>query len=567
MFYQIFILLFLFSNHIVMAKNFFAEKELKEIDSLIIYNHFEIAEKRTEILSKKLQNNKKNKEHFLETKFRQALILDKKNESPAKQLQLLLKIKDEAETENLFPLMYRIYLLIALSHEKSNNFDLTKKYLDKAFATYKKHRLDSIFSTYCIRNSSYLRFINESDSSFYYAKKANEFAKKYDNEEDLIDSYILLGNFEFRKENYLESLKYYYLLLDYIKSLNKYLIGVGYNNISRVYLKMQDIPKALLYNDSAYIYYEEQTLMYRNYFPETRYKIYEEMGKTDSAFYYFKQYHTDFEALKKEEELVKTKELEEQYQNDKKEATIKSKQQQILLIIGLLVVIACSLVMLYFKNRKINKQNKIIGEQLIELTKTIEQKEVLLSELQHRVKNNLQHVISILEIQKESVDFNNIDELIRGNQNRIHSMALLHNKLNIADNVADVNLKQYITELAELVRDSYDNIKQEIHLDIKCKIENISIKKALPLGLIIVELVSNSIKHAFKKQHNRIINIEITKEETMKLYYADNGIGFDFNKLNKKGLGQEIIKGLIDQIDGKIETKNNNGFELIIYFV
>lgn len=567
MFYQIFILLFLFSNHIVMAKNFFAEKELKEIDSLIIYNHFEIAEKRTEILSKKLQNNKKNKEHFLETKFRQALILDKKNESPAKQLQLLLKIKDEAETENLFPLMYRIYLLIALSHEKSNNFDLTKKYLDKAFATYKKHRLDSIFSTYCIRNSSYLRFINESDSSFYYAKKANEFAKKYDNEEDLKDSYILLGNFESRKENYLESLKYYYLLLDYIKSLNKYLIGVGYNNISRVYLKMQDIPKALLYNDSAYIYYEEQTLMYRNYFPETRYKIYEEMGKTDSAFYYFKQYHTDFEALKKEEELVKTKELEEQYQNDKKEATIKSKQQQILLIIGLLVVIACSLVMLYFKNRKINKQNKIIGEQLIELTKTIEQKEVLLSELQHRVKNNLQHVISILEIQKESVDFNNIDELIRGNQNRIHSMALLHNKLNIADNVADVNLKQYITELAELVRDSYDNIKQEIHLDIKCKIENISIKKALPLGLIIVELVSNSIKHAFKKQHNRIINIEITKEETMKLYYADNGIGFDFNKLNKKGLGQEIIKGLIDQIDGKIETKNNNGFELIIYFV
>lgn len=269
MFYQIFILLFLFSNHIVMAKNFFAEKELKEIDSLIIYNHFEIAEKRTEILSKKLQNNKKYKKHFLETKFRQALILDKKNESPAKQLQLLLKIKDEAETENLFPLMYRIYLLIALSHEKSNNFDLTKKYLDKAFATYKKHRLDSIFSTYCIRNSSYLRFINESDSSFYYAKKANEFAKKYDNEEDLKDSYILLGNFESRKENYLESLKYYYLLLDYIKSLNKYLIGVGYNNISRVYLKMQDIPKALLYNDSAYIYYEEQTLMYRNYFPET----------------------------------------------------------------------------------------------------------------------------------------------------------------------------------------------------------------------------------------------------------------------------------------------------------
>ena len=260
---------------------------------------------------------------------------------------------------------------------------------------------------------------------------------------------------------------------------------------------------------------------------------------------------------------------DKQFENDKKEATIKNKNRQMLLIGSLLCVIVIGLLLLYRKNRQIHKQNKTIGIQLNEITKTLEQKQVLLSELQHRVKNNLQHVISILEIQKESVDFNNIDELIRGNQNRVHSMALLHKKLNVADNVNEVDLKKYIAELAELVKDSYDNHKKKITLHIKCSIENISIEKALPIGLIIVELVSNSMKHAFHKRSIGIINIEIYRDELIdknKLCFTDNGVGFDFDKTNEKGLGMEIIKGLIDQLDGMANAKNDNGFELTIVF-
>ncbi len=149
-------------------------------------------------------------------------------------------------------------------------------------------------------------------------------------------------------------------------------------------------------------------------------------------------------------------------------------------------------------------------------------------------------------------------------------MALLHKKLNVSDNVNDVDLKQYITELSELVKDSYDNHKKTITLNIKCEVENISIEKALPIGLIITELVSNSMKHAFQKRGIGIINIELTKDKISqqnKLHYSDNGDGFDFNKTSEKGLGQEIIKGLIDQLNGIFETQNKNGFELNVYFV
>ena len=179
----------------------------------------------------------------------------------------------------------------------------------------------------------------------------------------------------------------------------------------------------------------------------------------------------------------------------------------------------------------------------------------------------MQHVISFLEIQKESVDFNNIDELIRGNQNRIHSMALLHRKLNVDDHVNEVNLITYVTELSELVKVSYDNHKKDIRLQVQCDIETISIEKALPIGLIITELISNSMKHAFNKQQSGAIILEITNEGTnYKLVYSDNGCGFDFHQVNEKGLGQEIIKGLIDQLNGVIESKKENGFQLMIHF-
>ncbi len=565
---QVCFLLLLLTGHFAMAQHSLADTALREIDSLILYGRFNTAQKKADSLLQKLPSGKKSKEQGLETRFRQIVILDRQDGSSAALLKMLQKITDEAEAEKLHSLCYRVYLITALAYEKAENLDLTAQYLDKAYEVYRRNNLEAIYSTYCIRRSSYYRFINKLDSSFYYAKQAKEYAEKYHNETDLTDSYILLGNFAGENGNYDESLKYKYLLLNQCKKFSDSLyLGSSYNNIARTYQRMQDYSRALLYNDSAYAFYHRQGLIYKFTYPEIRYKIFEGLGNTDSAYHYFKQYHNDYRLMLQEDEKLKTKELEEQYQNGKKEATIKNKNQQLFFIITLLGVITVAAILLIRKNKRINFQNKVISKQVEELMRTLDQKQVLLSELQHRVKNNLQHVISILEIQKESVDFNNIEELIRGNQNRIHSMALLHKKLNVAENVNDVDLKRYVTELSELVKESYDSHKKTVTLNIKCTIETISIEKALPLGLIIVELVSNSMKHAFKKRNIGIIDIEISKNNsTSKLYYADNGEGFDFNKTSEKGLGQEIVKGLIDQLDGTTEADNKNGFELTIYF-
>lgn len=569
---KIYLIILLLFNQFAIAQPIKIDSVIDQIDSLILYERLNIALKKADSLHNVLNSinqHSKYKEEILKVQFRKAVILDNQNTSSVEPLTLLLNIKDKAEELHLYPLLCNINLMIALVHEKSDNLELANKYLDEAYKIYEENKLEELYSTYCIRKSSYYRFTDNPDSAFYYAQKGKEYAEKYNNEKDLMDAYLLLAFFFSKQKNYKRSLEYHFPFLEYAKKIkNPINIAIEYNNISSNYLNMKDYHYALLYSDSAYQLQKILPLEYNRLLSDKRYKIFEALGNTDSAYYHFKEFHNYVQLLAQQEDKFKTKKLEEQYQNNKKEAAIKNKNQQMILLSCLLAVIIIASFLLARKNRKIRSQNKIISKQLEELTKTLEQRQALLSELQHRVKNNLQHVISILEIQKESVDFNNLDELIRENQNRIHSMALLHKKLNISNSVAEVDLERYITEVSELVKNSYDNNKKKITLNISCEIETISIEKALPLGLIITELVSNSMKHAFIKRTTGIINIEIKKHALTqnKMYYSDNGNGFDIHQTNDKGLGIEIIKGLINQLSGTIETKNNNGFELTVYF-
>lgn len=546
---------------------------LKMIDSLITYCQFEKAQDRTvhfiQVVTKERQE-KEYRSFLLELKFRQALIVDRKQGEVSEAQKILLEIVNEAEIRELHNLSARILMLLALCYEKTGNYDLTQQYLNWANEKIESYNFEILKSTFFIRMASYSRLTGAIDTAFAYASSAVTFAQKYNNEKDLTDAYLLLGFIASKRGDFDDAIINYKVILSYLKKINSTTtVAVSYNNIARAYLKKRDFYTALTYNDSSFAFYNDVAIYYKYILAQVRSEVYDSLGSIDSAYHYFRMYHADWELSRKEESMLHSKKMEEQFQSDQKEITIKNKNQQVLFISCLLIIIAITSVLLVRKNRQINKQNKTINKQLVELSKTLEQKQVLLSELQHRVKNNLQHVISILEIQKESVDFNNIDELIRGNQNRIHSMALLHKKLNVAEAVNRVDLPRYIKELAELVKESYTTPKRKIELYISCSLNTLSIEKALPIGLVIVELVSNSMKHAFDKRSKGQIRISISEDETVPKYrlaYTDNGTGFEFNSNKSKGLGIEIIHGLIDQLHGKLETRNNNGFELIAYF-
>jgi len=565
-----FLLLLLFGQYCI-AQDSGIKDEVKKIEHLLEYNQYKKVEKKTDSLLPLFENRYKD-EKFLESKLRLLLVKGRMYETKEennKALKPLLTVVDLAESNKLYAIACHTNIMLALIYEKQSTPKLAKQYLDQANRIRIKHNLQEFYSTILMRRSLYHRWFTKNiDSAMYYSKKALDFAQKHHNEYDITEASMMIGLYEGEQNRFLEGIKYYQTAAKYYLKTNNYnYTSLMYDNIASHYFKAGFRDKALTYSDTAYDIVKKASVIYQRHITETRAGAFAGLKQMDSAFFYLNKARKLREVEIKDEETATIKTITEQYENDKKEATIQNKNQQMILIGSLLGVIVIATFLLFRKNRQINSQNKIIRRQLMELSKTLEQKQVLLSELQHRVKNNLQHVISILEIQKESVDFNNIDELIRGNQNRIHSMALLHKKLNVSDNVNDVDLKRYITELSELVKESYHTNNKNITLKIICEADTLSIEKALPLGLIIVELVSNSMKHAFKKRSIGIINIEITNDGTVnQLYYSDNGTGFDFTKTSKKGLGQEIIKGLIDQLDGDIKTKSDNGFELNVYF-
>jgi len=205
----------------------------------------------------------------------------------------------------------------------------------------------------------------------------------------------------------------------------------------------------------------------------------------------------------------------------------------------------------------------------IELRNLLEEKEVLLKEVHHRVKNNLQVISSILNLQSSYVKDQNTLDILRESQNRIKSMSFIHESLYRSDDFSYVNFSNYINSLSSNLVQSYIIEHGDINLELKLGDINLNLDQAIPCGLIINELVSNSIKYAFPNKRQGKIRIELTKNHN-KLFFnvSDNGIGLpkDFNVENTDTLGLQLVYTLISQLDGDIKVINKNGTTFLFNF-
>lgn len=203
------------------------------------------------------------------------------------------------------------------------------------------------------------------------------------------------------------------------------------------------------------------------------------------------------------------------------------------------------------------------------LEKTIREKELLLAEINHRVKNNLAMVGSLLNLQqaKASDEYNR--ELFTESRNRILSIASIHQMLYQNRNFEEVDLKSYIDEIIALLQQAYAHQANNVRINKTIDPVTININKAIPLGLIVNEIVSNSFKHAFKDSNKKTIDIYLRAgKNSYMLEISDNGPGInDMNEaLKKNTLGLSLIFDLTEQINARIEYSNKSGSRFMIYF-
>ena len=200
---------------------------------------------------------------------------------------------------------------------------------------------------------------------------------------------------------------------------------------------------------------------------------------------------------------------------------------------------------------------------------SLAEKEVLLKEIHHRVKNNLQVISSLLKLQSRYIQDSRVSEMLKESQNRVRSMALVHEQLYQSKDLSNIDFAEYIQNLAHNLFQAYEIHAQGIKLETNMARCCLNIDTAVPCGLIINELVTNALKYAFTGQVKGKINIDFTLDNRVcVLTVSDSGIGFppDLDYRKARTLGLRLVGSLVKQIRGKIELLETAGTTFKITF-
>jgi len=221
-----------------------------------------------------------------------------------------------------------------------------------------------------------------------------------------------------------------------------------------------------------------------------------------------------------------------------------------------------------------NKKNAIEGyvivaRDLTELRETLKEKEILLKEIHHRVKNNLQLISSLLNIQSKQIKNKEVKEIFKESQNRIRLMASLHEQLYQSSDLKNIDFREYISAFTDNLFYSYKTNKNSVKININIQDIFLDTNTTLVCSFIINELVSNSLKHAFP--NNKTGEITIDFEKKNKLYILtvkDNGIGFpkNINFQKTSSLGLQLVNMFVKQLNGEIKLDLTDGTKFIISF-
>jgi two-component sensor histidine kinase len=223
---------------------------------------------------------------------------------------------------------------------------------------------------------------------------------------------------------------------------------------------------------------------------------------------------------------------------------------------------------LQLKQAEINAQNTSLQKLVHEKDNLLDEKDWLLKEVHHRVKNNLQIVMSLLNTQSAFLKNNAALAAIRESQNRVQAIALIHQKLYSNSGVAYIDMSVYINELINYLADCYNPAERGVRFEQMIQPIRLDVAQAVPVGLILNEAITNAIKYAFADRRGEIkVNLQLA-EETIMLTIADNGKGLpaDFDIKQAHSLGMEMMKALSKQLGGYFKIENCGGAIITVEF-
>lgn len=488
--------------------------------------------------------------------------------------------------------MSSIYNQVGLVYYYLRKDQSAMDYWEKALVVAKKNK-----------NNPFIRTVSSNISTMIIRRKKfkegiemiKEYKKKYpinDKEFEMRENYILFHTYTTLKQ--LKDAEYYYKkLIDYYgedggKGNSQTSVLLSFSMYHLYKKDYEAFYKSVRLLDSLSSKMGNDLLSSQNFL--LWFKADSMRGKYPDAIKHYQLFKKHSDSVFNGEKSRQINSLQIQFETEKKDKNIKlltqqGKTQEVVIqnekmiryfFIGSLIALVLFLALLFNRsrlknnaNKKLEIKRKQIDEQNEQLKKLLAEKEWLLKEIHHRVKNNLQIVISLLNTQSAYLENEDALMAIQNSQHRMHAMSLIHQKLYQSDNLSMIDMSWYIYELITYIKECYSSEKN-INFILDTEKVFLDVAQAVPMGLIVNEAINNTVKYAFPKDAKGEVSISFknTEKDFYQLIISDNGIGLpeDFNIDETESLGMNLMRGLADQLDGTFSLENKNGLKIMVTF-
>ncbi len=398
------------------------------------------------------------------------------------------------------------------------------------------------------------------------------------NFQGLVSQYADLGALQVRMGNKQKAENYFLEAVRIVDSKNllerKSKI---YMDLAQFYLEQGQLSKAQSYLDQiADLVTEINRPIIKRNWHRLQGRLWEKQGRYQAAFKEAQLVSTLNDTLYNQEQSKIIHELEARYERTRKDQEIaelntqkqvvelklkKSRRSNFLVILGLILA-AGLLVVLYLFNRQRRKNSQALAQKNQVIAKALGEKEILLEEIHHRVKNNMQIISSLLSLQTDYIEDDKAQNALREGRNRVQSMAIIHQNLYQEEQTLGIEMEDYIQNLSESLFNSYNISPDRIHL--KTEIDNLQldVETVIPLGLILNELLTNALKYAFPEDRNGEVLVRFHQaKEGLVLEVKDNGIGIPENISTEQagGFGLKLIQTFAQKLRAQVSIQNQEG--------
>jgi len=523
----------------------------------------------------------------LNARLRLAEALEKDHQDEAAVEHLWQLVEDSRRTSQ-WKVFVHAHLSLARLHEKHQRPEHCLKSLRAARRAAAAHRLKSAYPRLAIRLASYHRLFAQRDSAMFYAREVVRTAPRYGQLEHEATGHMLLGML-LREKDFAEAAAHFADGAAVFKSYGNYHgLGFMHANLAKLHTNFGQPGRALLHSDSFRLAIHKavanghDSLEFWPAYRKIRAEAFEELGQPDSAIHYLRLAHEgelQYLSRKKQNEVL---EIEARYRDEQKAQTITKQAQALQYVrskrnwgIGFAFGFFCfTLLLVYFywqlrsAHRKMQQQSALIREANQDLSNALKQQIMLQGEIHHRVKNNLQVIISLLDLQQDEINDPKALRSLQSMSNRIYSMAAVHEILYCKERVETISLLEYTNTLCRHIRQIAPE-DQELHFDLNMEVQQLQLETLMPLGIILNELLTNSLKYAAMPGFPLRIKIELQAcGDGFCLYYRDNGRGFPEGGLAERegGLGSYLLQSMCRQLNGQLKSFNEDGAVYQIFF-